>query len=188
MAAQLIALLLIAMLGAGATLAYLWVGTEAAENVFQPGNVSCEVYETFQNQVKQNVGVQNTGNAPAYIRVAINVTWMKSGNPSDQTVSAQKPQKDTDYTIEFAHDNGWIPGADGYWYYTQPIDPGAKTSPLIRECKQTPGAQIADGYSLSVEILASAIQAAPKTAVEDAWNVTIQSNGSLQPVITEVET
>ena len=45
---------------------------------------------------------------------------------------------------------------------------------LILHKIQTP-----DGYSLSVEIIADAIQSVPKDAVESSWPVKVDDNGAI---------
>lgn len=137
--------------------------------------------ETFGNNVKSNVAVQNTGDTTAFIRAAINITWMKDAETgteyeaADQTVSAKVPVKDRDYSIKLADNTNWIQGADGYYYYQLPVDPQVSTGVLIEECKLQNNASVPDGYHLSVEIVASAIQSAPDSVVQSMWHVTVEN-------------
>ena len=130
--------------------------------------------ETFNNNVKSQVAVQNTGDTTAFIRAAINVTWMSNQDAANQTVSAKVPVKDTDYSITFAKNTNWIQGADGYYYYQLPVGPQGSTGVLIEECKLQNNASVPDGYHLSVEIVASAIQSAPDSVVQSMWHVTVE--------------
>ena len=52
---------------------------------------------------------------------------------------------------------------------------------LIEKCKLQNNASVPDGYHLSVEIVASAIQSVPEAAVKAAWgeNFSINADGSL---------
>ena len=176
----LTAALLVVCLSAGGTLAFLLTHTEPAKNVFSPGIVACQVTETFTDDVKSNVAVQNTGNTDAYIRAAINVTWMEDDtNAGDQTVTAKVPQQGRDYTMSFYENSEWLQGADGYWYYTKPVAPGASTGALINECKLTPGAEVPEGYHLSVEIISSAIQSSPAEVVQGKWHVVLDASGTI---------
>ena len=85
----LAALLLLAVcLTVGITMAWLRADTASRQNTFTLAKVSCEVEETFDGTVKEDVSIRNTGTADAYIRAAIVVTWMKDGDDSDQTVSS----------------------------------------------------------------------------------------------------
>lgn len=179
LATLLVSLLLVLGVAVGGTVAFLSTRTDSKENTFTPSKVTCEVTETFKNNVKSNVAVQNTGDTTAFIRAAINVTWMKDAeagteyNAADQTVSAKVPLKGTDYSITLAENNNWIHGADGYYYYQLPVDPQVSTGVLIEECKLLKNASVPDGYHLSVEIVASAIQSAPDSVVQSMWHVTV---------------
>lgn len=154
---------------AGGTLAWLSANTTPVTNTFTPAHVTCEVDETFQNNVKSNVKIKNTSNIDAYIRAYVVVTWKNAqGN-----VYGKLPVKNTDYTMT-GPETGWEE-KDGYYYYTSPVAAnGGLTGVLISECKLNEGVMPpADGYSLSVEIIAEAIQSQPETAVGEAWGVTI---------------
>lgn len=179
LATLLVSLLLVLGVAVGGTVAFLSTSTNSKVNTFTPSEVTCAVTETFNNNVKSHVAVQNTGDTTAFIRAAINVTWMKDAeagteyDAANQTVSAKIPVKDTDYSITFAENTNWIKGADGYYYYKLPVDPQGSTGELIEECKLLDGASAPDGYHLSVEIVASAIQSAPDSVVQSMWHVTV---------------
>lgn len=181
LATLLVSLLLVLGVAVGGTVAFLSTRTDSRENTFTPSKVTCEVTETFKNNVKSNVAVKNTGDTTAFIRAAINVTWMKDAeagteyDAANQTVSAKVPVKDTDYSITFAKNTNWIKGADGFYYYKLPVAPQGSTEVLIEECKLQGNASVPDGYHLSVEIVASAIQSAPDSVVQDMWHVTVEN-------------
>ena len=182
LATLLVSLLLVLGVAVGGTVAFLSTRTDSKENTFTPSEVTCEVTETFKNNVKSQVAVKNTGDTTAFIRAAINVTWMKNAGAgtgdeaANQTVSAKVPLKGTDYSITLAENNNWIQGADGYYYYKRPVDPQGSTEVLIEDCKLQESASVPDGYHLSVEIVASAIQSAPDSVVQSMWHVTV-ANG-----------
>lgn len=175
LATLLVSLLLVLGVAVGGTVAFLSTRTDSKENTFTPSKVTCEVTETFKNNVKSNVAVQNTGDTTAFIRAAINVTWMSNQDAANQTVSAKDPVKDTDYSITFAKNTKWIQGDDGYYYYQLPVGPQGSTGVLIEECKLQNNASVPDGYHLSVEIVASAIQSAPDSVVQSMWHVTVEN-------------
>ena len=175
LATLLVSLVLVLGVAVGGTVAFLSTRTDSKENTFTPSKVTCEVTETFNNNVKSNVAVQNTGDTTAFIRAAINVTWMSNQDAANQTVSAKVPVKDTDYSIQLADNTNWIQGADGYYYYKLPVDPQDSTEVLIEECKLQNNASVPDGYHLSVEIVASAIQSAPDSVVQSMWHVTVEN-------------
>lgn len=174
LATLLVSLLLVLGVAVGGTVAFLSTRTDSKENTFTPSEVTCAVTETFNNNVKSQVAVKNTGDTTTFIRAAINVTWMSNQDAANQTVSAKVPVKDTDYSIIFAKNTNWIQGADGYYYYQLPVDPQGSTGVLIEECKLQENASVPDGYHLSVEIVASAIQSAPYSVVQSMWHVTVE--------------
>lgn len=149
----------------GLTLALVFTNTDSLINRFLGSKVACQVTETINGTEKTNVAVKNTGDTESYIRVALVITWMSEDTT---TVSAQKPVENTDYTIQFAQDSGWVLASDGYWYYTAPVAPEHSTNVLISSC--VPKSTAPDGFYLSVEIVASAIQSTPATTVAEQWN------------------
>ena len=175
LATLLVSLVLVLGVAVGGTVAFLSTRTDSKENTFTPSKVTCEVTETFNKNVKSNVAVRNTGDTTAFIRAAINVTWMSNQDAANQTVSAKVPVKDTDYSIKLADNTNWIQGADGYYYYKLPVNPQDSTEVLIEECKLQNNASVPDGYHLSVEIVASAIQSAPDSVVQSMWHVTVEN-------------
>ena len=54
------------------------------------------------------------------------------------------------------------------------------TSVLFTDCKLTDTAVVPEGYNLSVEIIASAIQAEPDEAVETAWPAVVADDTTNQ--------
>lgn len=161
----LLAAVIVLLAGAvGGTWAFLVAQSEPVQNNFTYAHVSCTIDEKFENGVKSDVQIQNTGDIPAYIRARIVVTWKEtSGN-----VSSTVPVKDSDYTITF-NETDWKQEGD-YWYCKTAVDAKDFTPVLITKCEKTGDAP--DGYDLSVEILADAIQSEPANAVKEAWGYT----------------
>lgn len=148
----------------GTTVAYLFTNTDALTNTFNPAKVTTEITEDFDKNVKDNVKVKNTGDIDAYIRAAVVVTWQDvNGN-----VHPTAPVAGTDYTVTWTMD-GWVKSGN-FYYYTKPVAAGASTGILLTDCKPVEG-MAPEGYHLSVEILASAIQSEPASAVVEAWGV-----------------
>lgn len=175
-------LILAVVLAIGGTLAYIIANTASVENKFTPGEVRCEVEETFKNNVKSDVKIKNTGNTAAYIRATYVVTWQKD----DGTVNGKMPVVGTDYTIEFAENSGWKLIGD-YWYYTSPVAASGETGVLIASCKLAEGAAVPTGYHLSVEIIASAIQSEPASVVAEKWHVAVD-NGEITGAAASADT
>lgn len=170
----LITALFILMVTVGSTLAYVLMHSETVTNTFIPAFVASQVNETFKNNTKTNVRIENVGNTEAYIRAAIVVTWKEkeTGN-----MSAIKPVAGTDYKISLNEKDWFFNTDDSFYYHRGVVDyQGAnkETSVLIYEC--TPIAtKVPEGFELCVEIVASAIQSNPTTVVEEQWNVAVDT-------------
>lgn len=170
----LVSLVLIAAIAVGSTVAFIATSTSPITNIFNPAKVTVDIDETFENGVKSDVKVANTGNTDAFIRAKIVVTW----KDADGNVSATKPEENKDYTMKL-NETDWFLGSDGFYYCRTSVAPDVSnnlTPALIEKCekKGTPP----DGYDLSVEIIASGIQSTPDSAVNDAWGMTVV-NGQL---------
>lgn len=152
----------------GTTLAWLSTDTTPITNTFTTSTVTTTIEEGESGETKNNVKVTNTGNANAYIRAMVVVTWQKDDTNSSE-VYATAPVEGTDYTLIWTKD-GWVKHTDGYYYYTSAVAPNASTGILLTSCKPVEG-KTPEGYHLVVEILSDAIQAKPDSAVTDAWGV-----------------
>lgn len=167
-----------------ATLAFVFTGTGEVKNTFKSSYVACDVIENgtdgtsdFDGEVKTNVRVKNTGEVQSYIRAAVVVTWMSENG---KTVTAQKPVDGVDYDIVYANEKAvnetdttvtnWELGIDGYWYYKIPVNVGGSTQNLIKSCTLKSGVTPPEGFYLSVEIVASAIQSTPSDVVVTQWS------------------
>ncbi|MBR5459518.1 MAG: hypothetical protein IKV53_01515 [Clostridia bacterium] len=170
-----VAVLLLALVGIGTAFSLISAQTDPIANIFEQGVVSCEIQETFENNVKSDVFVKNTGNTNAYIRVAIVPSWKSESNSFE--ILSTAPQRDVDYEIVF-NESTWAWGEDGYWYYTEPVYPDDVTSVLVE--KIIPLGEAPEGYSLSVDILASAVQSMPVKVVESEWGITVKGT-TLEP-------
>ena len=175
------AAVLLLTVAVGTTLAFVFTNTDPVENTFTPSKVACAVVENgsetentgnivYTGDVKTNVMIKNTGDTDAYIRVAVVVSWK---NKDGTKVWAHAPAA-TDYTVEYDLTNGWEKGADGYYYYKAAVNPKALTSVLINNATQNVTGPVGtDGtqYYLSIEIVASAIQAngMGATSAQEAW-------------------
>lgn len=178
--ATLVYLVLTALLIIGGTVAYIIASTGETKNEFTPGKVACEVQETFENNIKSDVFIKNTGNTEAFIRAYINVRWEADGSTAEsQIVSAVQPAAGSDYELVLAENGAWFKGSDGFYYHKAPVDPLASTEKLIESCRQLAAASVPEGCTLSVEIVASAIQASPETVVAESWKVKV-ANGQIE--------
>lgn len=171
-----LAALLVLVLGiVGTTLAWLTDTTDALTNNFTYAKVSCEVLETVnENKTqKSDVRIQNTGNTDAYIRATYVVTIRDEEGNILYDAYETKDFKDYMRELEskISDNPPWQQGSDGYWYYMLPVAPNDVTKPNLFRKMIFPllieiNGKKAETY---VEILASAVQAMPTNAVEDAW-------------------
>ena len=166
--AALVALVLILGAVVGGTLAYLVARTDAIVNTFNPAKVDITVEENFNGSTKKDVKIKNNGDTEVYIRATYVVTWKDA---TGKEVYPTQPVEGTDYSIALNLSEGWVQYG-GYYYYTEPVAPDASTGVLITSCAPVAG-RAPEGYFLSVDVLASAIQSVPADAAGQAWGVSI---------------
>lgn len=160
-AVLLIAVLLLITTAVGSTAAFLVTKTEPVVEDFAYAQVSCQVTDAL--------AVQNTGTAQAYIRASYAVNWRLDG---EESIAAAVPEG---YSCDPVENPQWEKGEDGYFYYPYPVDPGSETPSLLTCSVLRPENP---EYTLSVEVVAEAIQSNPAGAAEDAWGVRV-SDGVL---------
>lgn len=165
----IISLVALCAVAVGGTLAWLFDSSEKLENNFYVPDAKIEIKEEFDGREKRDVGVKNTGETEVYVRVMLVETWR---NSDDQVVA--KPEGAV-VSYERSNDD-WVTGPGGYYYYTKPLAVGATTPNLIDKatCTVPEGAALMD-----LEVVAQGIQSTPKDAVEEAWGVKVNADGSL---------
>lgn len=161
-AVLLIAVLLLISTAVGSTAAFLVTKTGPVVEDFAYAQVSCQVTDTM--------GVKNTGTAQAYIRASYAVNWLDG----EENIVAAVPE---DYSCDLAENpqGAWVEGGDGYFYYPDPVDPGGEAPSLLTCSVLCPEEPV---YTLSVEVVAEAIQSNPAGAAAEAWGVRV-SDGVL---------
>lgn len=170
-AVLLLSMILLIGIAVGTTVAFLVARTEPMKSTFEYAKVSCEVTGS-----KENVQIKNTGNTAAYIRATYVVTWRDAYGKVAVSVPGGYS-----YTLTENLGNYWNKGADGYFYYTSPVAPGNSTLDSLPTCNVT----YPDNpeYTLSVEILAEAIQSEPAEAVQQAWGATLVGGQLIPPAL-----
>lgn len=161
-AVLLIAVLLLISTAVGSTAAFLVTKTGPVVEDFAYAQVSCQVTDTM--------GIKNTGTAQAYIRASYAVNWRDGGG----NIVAAVPEG---YSCDLVKDpqGAWVEGGDGYFYCLTPVAPGGETPSLLTCSVSCP---VDPEYTLSVEVVAEAIQSTPAEAAEEAWGVRV-SGGML---------
>jgi predicted ribosomally synthesized peptide with SipW-like signal peptide len=158
----------------GTTIAYLTAQTNEVENTFTVGSVPIKIEENFDGTTKKDVKVTNTGNTDAYIRATYVVNWLDSSN----NIVASVPTGYS-YSLTETTDANWKKGTDGYYYYIKPVAPNGTTEGSLLTCTVTYPTN--PEYTLSVEIIASSIQAVPTNAVTTTWKTVtaVAADGTL---------
>lgn len=162
--------ILILCLIISSSIAYL-IKKNGLNNLFLIGRVDAIVNEEYnaENNIKNNIYITNKGNTDGYVRVAIIVVLKNN----DGKILGVRPKENVDYTIQKNLSSNWIEGKDGYYYYIKPLKPNENTDNLIDEFKQI---RTIDNATLELNIACQIIQAIPKKAVEESWNVQILNN------------
>ena len=162
--ALLISLALLATAVVGATVAFIFAKSDPVNNTFTPSRVTCQVLD----KENHTYTVENTADPDAcviYVRVAVLVNWKNSNG-----FYAQAP------AFQVYPGTDWILGSDGYYYFTKPVAVGAETATNLKVTLAA-GATEPDGYDLSVEVVASAIQATADAVAE--WSNAVQVDGEV---------
>lgn len=170
-AALILSLCLIFALAVGTTLALLTANTDPVTNTFKAAESKITIEENTENGSKSEIYVKNEGTATSYVRVKLVMNWV---DESRNVVSGGSLPKVT------LNESDWFVKDDGIYYYTKPVAPQDLTSNLLKSAIEQTNAP--KGCHLEVTVLAESIQAAPDTAVKDAWKVVEVKDGSLTPV------
>lgn len=166
-AALILSLCLIFALAVGTTLAYLKANTSPVENTFTAAKSDIKIDENVENGEKSSIQVENIGTATSYVRVKLVMNWVdKSGNVVSGGNLPEVALNESDWFLQ-----------DGIYYYKMPVAPKDSTANLLKDPITQPE-DAPEGCHLEVTVLAESIQAAPSTAVEGAWAVTVV-NGAL---------
>lgn len=154
--ALIIAIVLILVMAVGGTVAYIVTHTEPVINKFTPTEAKITVVEDIKDNVKNSITVRNDSTGvPVYIRVALVANVIDA----DKNVSgnAEVP--------EFKLGTGWEKIGE-YYYYTSAVEVGASTGDLL-------GDEMTLEPNTQVIVVADAIQATPKDAVNEAWGADV---------------
>lgn len=154
--ALIIAIVLILVMAVGGTVAYIVTHTEPVINKFTPTKAQITVEEQIEDNVKNSITVKNDSTGvPVYIRVAL----VANAIDADKNVSgnAEVPA--------FTLGTGWVKIGE-YYYYTSAVEVGASTGDLL-------GDKMTLAANTQVIVVADAIQATPKNAVNEAWGADV---------------
>lgn len=136
------------------------------DNEFVVGAISPVIHEDFDTNTKEDVYVQNEGDSPIYVRVAIVYNFVDQNG----VTLFEAPVSGSDYTTTLSNSSNWIASSDGYFYYKTILEPNMSTDVLIDRVQDLTSG---NGKILNVNIIAQGIQAYPDDAVRESWNVNI---------------
>lgn len=162
-AVLLLAVILLAGAVIGTTVAYLTTNTDSIANNFEYAKVTCEVKESFSGNKKSNVQIRNTSNIPVYIRATYVVYW------ADAAGKVVVNPEGYNYSLTVNPDSKWVENG-GFFYYPSPVSSQGLTDGSLLTCTLT-NSPANPEYFLHVEIIASAIQSEPSSAVQEAWGI-----------------
>lgn len=151
----MLSLALVLTAAIGGTVAYLMDSERNTSNLLI-GKVACAVDIADNNS---HVTVSNTGNVPAYIRLAVIANWVSDTNPN--AIHYTQPQVSTSNGAEWTLNNG-------FYYYNTTIEANQAVTLPICVNGTAP-----NGYKLQVQALAEAIQ---ENAAADAWGFSPNGN------------
>lgn len=171
--ALILSLCLIFALAVGTTVALLVAHTNAVTNTFTAAESGTHIEEKTEGGEKSSIIVQNTGTATSYVRVKLVMNWV---DDKENVVSGDNLPK-----VSLKEGSDWFLGTDGIYYYKMPVAPKGQTSNLL-EGNPIKQENAPEGCHLEVTVLAESIQAAPDSAVTEAWKVVKVDNGALTPV------
>ena len=172
-AALILSLCLIFALAVGTTFALLKANTAPVENTFTAAKSETYIDEVLEDSQKTSIKVKNTGTATSYVRVKLVMNWVDDA--TENIVSG-----DNLPTVELNTVDGWFEQGDIYYYKT-PVAPKDLTANLLKAGSPItePTVGKPDGCHLEVTVLAESIQAAPDSAVTEAWKVVKVVDGKL---------
>ena len=133
----ILSLVLVALIGVGATSAYLMASSGSVKNTFATGTVQTDIVEVLEGE--KTVTVKNTGDLPVYVRARIVV----GGANTDQveyTYSAPAAtalaESDKVYVVlanpsDWQQASGRNDATDWYYYTKDSLKTGEETSALM---------------------------------------------------------
>lgn len=159
-------------IAAAGTLAF-FNGDATAHNVITTGKVAIALHEKDANgnkfedktgvmpgmSIDKIVTVENTGTAPAWIRVKLTPTITLDANNPTKLPDGEKPNTSL---VQLVTDTtgAWV-YSDGYYYYTEKLEAGKTTNPVLT--KVTFDVTMGNAYqgaTATVDVLAQAVQCA----------------------------
>lgn len=145
----ILSLLLVALIGVGATGAYLVASSGTVKNTFASGNVTTEIEENVGSDGQKEVAIRNTGDLPVYVRARIVVGGVDQSKlvftkTAPTTADLNNVNNDKIYivmndTTSWEKDGS---GANDWYYYKQYLPAGSTTEKLMTSVYIAAGANV----------------------------------------------
>ena len=153
----------LALVTVGTTLSIIIMQTNPIENIFTPPNLDISI---------EGNTIENTGDVSIYVRAAVIANWVAN----DGSILSVQPIEGTDYTAVF-NNTEWFKASDGFYYLSAPLSSGEIATKIVSSASTVTSME---GYTLKIQVIASAIQSTPAEAIEDSWTaVTVDEDGKL---------
>lgn len=165
------------------TVAFLADNSGPVVNEFTPTEVDTEIEEPGfeETNVKSTIQIRNVAgdnHIPVYVRVAVVGNWY---NAEGQIVGLWEDSVTVKETADTVDNNGIANGkwfaADGYYYFSVPVQPGETTTNLlgtpISETKKE------NGDYLVITVVHQSIQSQPTSVVATEWGVSVAADGTI---------
>lgn len=180
----LAAVLLLAAALCGTAVAYMFKVSQQQKNSFIPAQVDCSVAEKLSDNQKTEITIENTGNITAYLRLRLVTYWVNTDGEGKEYIVA-KPSASLD-SVQY-NKSLWLKGSDDTYYYRQPVkaSDGISNGHFTQNLLKSPiplQYDDEDGSRQVIVVFAEAIQAQPAKAVEESWDIELESDGSIKAV------
>ncbi|MDQ0150279.1 BsaA family SipW-dependent biofilm matrix protein [Eubacterium multiforme] len=191
----LVSSMAVAAILVGGTLAWFQFH-QNVPNHFTTGSVKTDIVEHFNPnspevtnmqpgvKIQKEVSIKNTGKSSAFIRVKLDPEWdaKTEGNlPKESAKEAVTLDTNTVTNVPENDKGSWIYNeGDGYYYYTQPVAAGGKTTLLLNGLNLKNNFDLTAKYQdrgLTVNVTSDAIQTTDG-AWQDAWNSNAEDKDS----------
>ncbi len=189
-----LSIVLVLVISAGSTLAYLTTRTEDKDNTFAFPEAGVTIEENFDGWDIKEVQVKNDSTIPGVVRVLLlpRIEDAEGNYVSADLGQLSQPQDNKivmgDFTLELAADweDNWF-YQDGFFYYRKVLEPGATSEKLLQKVSLTEDTtEMRKKYkdlAIKVDVQADFLQA-EGGAPESEWGVTV-SGSAVAPAAPE---
>ena len=180
------ALVMVAVLGIGGTLAY-FTDKDEEINTFTVGNVDIDLTEpgwdpelggTGEEEAKdvypgeplaKDPTIENIGKNPCFVRISVSNLDQFVAEYGENAMIGLRYQYVDGYNT-----NDWVLHTDGYYYYTKVLAAGADTTPVFDSIVIPTALTNGDGTEFHIDVQAYAVQAqGAKASWADVQNMSV---------------